>query len=245
MDDGYRLHVEVDGAGDAPTVVLVHGLAGSIAINWRGPGVIDRLVAAGLRVVAYDLRGHGRSDAPHDPAAYGDRRMVDDLRLVFDRFAGGATVAGYSLGAAITLLALEGALPARAAVVGAAAPAVLGWSDADEATRRAAIDALRGTGAPDLSMAGWVAFLDAIGADRLALAAVLAGHRPVVERWDRITVPVTVAAGRADTMAAPPREIAARLTAARAVELDGDHVSVGGSAELTALIVAAALEGDR
>src|SRR5206468_8118592 len=56
--DGLRLAVEIEGPDDAPTVVLVHGLAGSIALAWRATGVLDRLSAAGLRSVAFDLRGH-------------------------------------------------------------------------------------------------------------------------------------------------------------------------------------------
>src|SRR5436190_20459917 len=92
--DGVRLAVAVDGpngpgatADQATSVVLVHGLAGSIELAWRATGVIDRLAGAGLRTVAYDLRGHGRSDAPTEEGNYGDRRMVDDLIEVVTTFA--------------------------------------------------------------------------------------------------------------------------------------------------------------
>ena len=50
--DDVRLNVEIDGADNAPTVVLVHGLAASVALGWRAPGVLERLGAAGLRTVA-------------------------------------------------------------------------------------------------------------------------------------------------------------------------------------------------
>jgi len=72
--DGVRLAVDITGPDDAPTVVLVHGLAASVDLGWRATGVLERLAAAGLRVVAFDARGHGRSDAPHQPARYGDAR---------------------------------------------------------------------------------------------------------------------------------------------------------------------------
>src|SRR5947209_2689259 len=95
--DGVRLNVVTEGPDTAPAVVLVHGLAASIAIGWRATKVIDRLTAAGMRVIAYDGRGHGQSEKPHDPARYGDARMAADLAEIVDAFADrDATLAGYS-----------------------------------------------------------------------------------------------------------------------------------------------------
>jgi pimeloyl-ACP methyl ester carboxylesterase len=97
--DGTELYAEVFGADGADTLVLAHGWTEQIAF-W-GP-VIERLLAANLRVVAYDLRGHGRSA----PAAEGDytlTRFGEDLEAVLAA-AGAqadkpATVVGHSLGA--------------------------------------------------------------------------------------------------------------------------------------------------
>jgi pimeloyl-ACP methyl ester carboxylesterase len=50
-------------AGEGPTVLLVHGLGASVA-TWRQN--IDPLAAAGYRVLALDLPGHGDSDKPRD-----------------------------------------------------------------------------------------------------------------------------------------------------------------------------------
>jgi pimeloyl-ACP methyl ester carboxylesterase len=236
--DGVRLDVDVDGPADGPTAVLLHGLAGSVAISWRSNAVVPRLTAAGVRVVAFDLRGHGRSDAPHDGACYGDTRMVADLFEMVDAFAGpDAVVVGYSMGANVTLLALEAGLDVRAAVVGAAAPAVLRWSAADEAARAAAIAALDGAGEPDAALAAWLSFLDATGTDRVALARVLEGHRPVVEHWDRITTPVVVVAGADDVMAAPPHDVAARLPNARVVVVPGEHIGAPGTDEFVGTVL--------
>ncbi|MDQ3979205.1 MAG: alpha/beta hydrolase [Actinomycetota bacterium] len=56
--DGTRLHAEVFGPNDAPTIILVHGWCCSLRF-WHYQ--LKDLVHA-FRIVAYDLRGHGRSD---------------------------------------------------------------------------------------------------------------------------------------------------------------------------------------
>jgi pimeloyl-ACP methyl ester carboxylesterase len=98
--DGVRLHYYTKGSG--PPLVLVHGFALSAQVNWIGPGTVDSL-ASQFTVVAPDLRGHGRSDKPHDPGVYG-ARLVDDLVAVLDHLKiPRAHVAGYSLGSRIGL----------------------------------------------------------------------------------------------------------------------------------------------
>jgi len=237
-DDGVSLHVEIAGADDAPTVVLVHGLAGPVALSWRATGAIDRLVASGLRVVAYDARGHGESDTPHDAARYGDDRLVADLIAIADGFADDrAVIAGYSMGAATILLALAGGWKVAGAVVGGTPTAVLEWSVLDEGRRASAIDALEGRNRSDAPTQGWLDFLDSTGTDRLALAALLRGHQPVVRDWERITVPVVVAAGVDDSTAAPIDTVTERLARGRALALPGDHIAALAAPELTDAIV--------
>jgi pimeloyl-ACP methyl ester carboxylesterase len=234
--DGLTLHVEAEGPDDGPTAVLVHGFSGSIELQWRGPGAIDRLTSRGIRCVAYDLRGHGRSDKPHTEDAYGDDRMAEDLAEVVAAH-GADLVVGYSMGAGIVLRALAAGLRARGAVAGATAPAVLGWTHEMDATSASAVRALRGDDERDELLQGWIAVLDALGEDREALACVLARHRPVVEGWEWITVPTIVVAGDEDVMAAPPADIAGRLPAGRAVSIPGDHLSTPSTAAFTDLVV--------
>ncbi|MDQ0743735.1 pimeloyl-ACP methyl ester carboxylesterase [Clavibacter sp. B3I6] len=81
-------------------VVLVHGTALSQAI-WRGFGWV-RALSPARPVITLDLRGHGRSGTPHEPAAYAMDLMVADVVAVLD--AVGARVVhhvGYSLGARV------------------------------------------------------------------------------------------------------------------------------------------------
>jgi pimeloyl-ACP methyl ester carboxylesterase len=96
--DGTRLHVEAFGAEDGAVVVLAHGWTEQLSF-WRP--VAASLCERGLRLVAYDLRGHGHSD----PAADGDYsldRYGEDVEAVLAAVVGdgkAGLVAGHSLGA--------------------------------------------------------------------------------------------------------------------------------------------------
>jgi pimeloyl-ACP methyl ester carboxylesterase len=118
--DGYTLHAEAHGEG--VPIVLSCALA-TTCENWR-PQVAP-LVAAGLRVVLWDFRGHGRSDAPDDPAVYDVHRVVEDLARVLDWAAPGepAVLAGLSFGGLASLhLALREPSRARALVLVGSGP---------------------------------------------------------------------------------------------------------------------------
>src|ERR1700758_991996 len=96
--DGTRLHVEVFGPEDADTVVLAHGWTETLRF-WAY--VTRDLTARGIRVVAYDLRGHGESD-PAEGGAYAIERFGDDLEAVLAVClpeGARAVVGGHSLGA--------------------------------------------------------------------------------------------------------------------------------------------------
>ncbi len=80
--DGLRVHYLDEGPPDAPVVVLMHGEP-SWCFLWRR--VIPPLVAAGLRVIAPDLVGFGRSDKPAEVAAHSYSGHVEWMRAaLFD-----------------------------------------------------------------------------------------------------------------------------------------------------------------
>lgn len=92
------LYVESDGTG--PVVVLAHGLGGSA----RNFGPQMRALRDTYTVVRYDARGHARSEAPHDAAAYTPDAFVSDMRRVGDEASAAPFVAGgLSMGAGIAL----------------------------------------------------------------------------------------------------------------------------------------------
>jgi pimeloyl-ACP methyl ester carboxylesterase len=77
---GATLHLRQAGSG--PAILLLHGFPDSSHL-WDE--VAPRLVAAGCRVLAPDLRGFGRSDAPTDVGAYALGHIVADLRALLGR----------------------------------------------------------------------------------------------------------------------------------------------------------------
>ncbi|MER7243713.1 alpha/beta hydrolase [Kribbella sp. NPDC000426] len=111
--DGVRLNVEVTGPADAPaTVLLVHGWTCSTR-SWHNQveKLPEILGADGVRVVTYDHRGHGRSEA----APAGSMRLdqlADDLVTVMDEVVGDGPVvyAGHSMGG-MTLMAAADQYP--------------------------------------------------------------------------------------------------------------------------------------
>ncbi len=98
METADRPSLHVDADGDGPVVVLAHGFGGS-ARNF-GPQV--RALRDRFRVLRYDARGHARSEAPDDLAAYTPELAVADMGRVLDR-TGAAVVGGLSMGAATAL----------------------------------------------------------------------------------------------------------------------------------------------
>jgi pimeloyl-ACP methyl ester carboxylesterase len=81
LPSGLSLRVLEAGPTDGPVVVLVHGWAISVYL-WRHN--ILPLAAAGYRVVAFDLPGHGLSDAPREAGRYTLASFVTALRELLD-----------------------------------------------------------------------------------------------------------------------------------------------------------------
>jgi pimeloyl-ACP methyl ester carboxylesterase len=96
--NGVRIRYVEDGKGDP--VILVHGYTNRIEDQWITTGVLPAL-ARRFRVIAFDARGHGKSDKPHDPRQYGAEMGLDVIRLMDHLGIGRAHIIGYSMGAHI------------------------------------------------------------------------------------------------------------------------------------------------
>ncbi|HEY7135591.1 MAG TPA: alpha/beta fold hydrolase [Acidimicrobiia bacterium] len=215
-------------AGDGPPVLLLHGFASDHVGNWVAPGVFDAL-AASHHVVALDARGHGRSDKPHDPAAYKDEAMARDAAALLDHLGiGHVDVVGYSMGAIVAVRLAPREPRVRSLVLGGIGGRVAeGRRPVDSGRVAAAMTA------DDPSSFGPAArafrrFAERTGADRQALAAIQrtnAGESRA--RPDLVQVPTLVVVGDDDRLAGPPEALAARIPdgLARAVTVHGNHLT--------------------
>jgi pimeloyl-ACP methyl ester carboxylesterase len=105
--------LDVHDFGDGTPVVLLHGLTATHRYVVMGSRALER---SGHRVIAYDARGHGRSD-PAEPYDY--PALATDLERVLDeRGIDRAVLAGASMGAHTLLrFALDHPERAQALVV--------------------------------------------------------------------------------------------------------------------------------
>ncbi|MFR0554521.1 alpha/beta fold hydrolase [Loigolactobacillus coryniformis subsp. coryniformis] len=71
-----QLNFNVFDQGTGEPIVLLHGFPDSLKV-WRK--LIPHLLAAGYRVIAYDQRGFGATDAPIGVTNYRSRNMIADL----------------------------------------------------------------------------------------------------------------------------------------------------------------------
>jgi pimeloyl-ACP methyl ester carboxylesterase len=99
-NDGTRIHAISNGSGK--TVVLAHGY-GVTMVEWNV--IAEKLVAAGYRIIAFDLRGHGQSTIGKD--GVGAEQMAGDYRAVLEHFdVRDGILVGHSTGGFLTLVFL-------------------------------------------------------------------------------------------------------------------------------------------
>jgi len=97
--DGVEIYYDI--VGEGPLVLLSHGFCASAAM-WRDN--VPALVAAGYRIITWDMRGHGRSASPDDPALYSAALTVGDIDALLDAAAAErAVIGGMSLGGYMSL----------------------------------------------------------------------------------------------------------------------------------------------
>jgi pimeloyl-ACP methyl ester carboxylesterase len=236
--DGVELAWREVGSGRS--FVLLHGLMGSGA-RLAGQGLAPVLAEHGYRVILPDLRGHGDSGRPHDPACYPPDILAEDLLAFIGHLGpGDFDLGGYSLGGKLVLrLLARGARPAHAVVGGQGLDALDAESDRTDGHRRmlAAVagEAAPPAGSPEEAMAGWIR--DS-GVDARAVGLVLgtfvatpaAALRPV-------SVPTLVIVGDRDSRGASAGSLAALLPHGRLVLVPGDHGTALDAPEFTTAVL--------
>ncbi|HKH80427.1 MAG TPA: alpha/beta hydrolase [Methylovirgula sp.] len=225
----------IDAAPEGEPIVLIHGFASNHAVNWVFPRWVKTLTAAGRRVIAFDNRGHGRSEKLYRSEMYAIPRMAEDVRHLLDHLGiAKADVMGYSLGVRIAaVLALSHPERVRSLVLGGMGDRLV--LSAGLGPRVAeAMEAPSASALKDESGKMFRLFAEATRSDLKALAACSRGARLQLGAAElgRIEMPVLVAVGTKDHLAGDPQRLAARFPKGRGLAiLDRDHNrSVGDAA---------------
>src|SRR6188768_761325 len=98
---GVRLYFEEHGSG--PCVLTAHGMLGSVASTTVMSAA--KLAANGLRVIAYDARGHGLSDHTERYEDYSWSALAEDMHQLMNALGiERAAICGTSMGAGVALM---------------------------------------------------------------------------------------------------------------------------------------------
>ena len=224
--------------GQGRPVLLLHGLFSSAQMNWIKFGHAQTLADAGFEVIMPDLRAHGDSDAPHDPAAYPDDVLVKDVFAVVEALAlDGFDLVGFSLGArtaARTVVA--GLQPRRLVLAGMGLEGLSGWD------RRAAffIDAIDRFDEVKQGDPAYFAvqFMKTMKVDRVAARMLLQSVDDTgAEELSSITMPTLVLCGDKDRDNGSPQALADAIVQGSHVEIPGTHMSSVTEPEMGQAIV--------
>ncbi|MDZ7587766.1 MAG: alpha/beta hydrolase [Parasphingorhabdus sp.] len=173
-----------------------------------------------------DLRGHGQSAAPHDPAAYPPDVLVQDaIALVRHLALGSYDLGGFSLGARITAKLLsDGLKPRKAILAGMGLEGLTGWAKRREffLTAIAEADSLK------RGDRHWFAaqFMKSQKIDRTAAALLLHSFTDLDPAGlSRIDTPTLVLCGAEDRDNGDPASLTQALGNAQYAEIPGTHMS--------------------
>jgi pimeloyl-ACP methyl ester carboxylesterase len=219
--------------GEGRPLVLIHGYFSNAFINWVRYGHAARLAEAGFRVIMPDLRGHGNSAKPHDPAAYPPDILAEDgFALIGHLGLTDYDLGGYSLGGRTTMrMLVKGATARRAIMAGMGLQGILHTAGRGTFFR----DVLTNLGSFQRGSAEWMseAFLKTTGGDPVALLNVLETFVDTSEAELRtIKTPVLVVSGEEDDDNGSGEALAEMLSDGRFVSVPGNHMSAVTKPEL-------------
>jgi len=234
--DGAELAVHRLGGGRP--VLLLHGLFSSADMNWVRFGHAAKLAEAGFEAIMPDLRAHGESGRPHDPAAYPSDVLVRDVTHLVEalRFVEFDLV-GFSLGARTAARAvIAGLIPRRLVLAGMGLEGLAGW-DRRAAFFIDAIDRFEEVRQGDKAYMA-VQFMKTMKVDRTAARLLLASvDDTVAEDLAAVSMPTLVVCGDKDRDNGSPRALVEVLPDARLEQVPGTHMSSVTQAELGEAIV--------
>ncbi len=229
--DGVRIAWREMGQGRA--LILIHGYFSDADTNWIKYGHAALLAQAGYRVIMPDLRAHGLSEKPHDPALYPADVLADDQFALIDHL--GLTdfdLGGYSLGGrTVARMLVRGCAPRRAIISGMGLAGLLDTQSRGAHFRHI----LDNIGAHVKGSPQWMAeaFLKTTGGDPVALRLILDTFIDTPEAALRaIDVPVAVICGVDDQDNGSASALADILPQGRLIAIPGNHMSAVAKPDL-------------
>jgi len=231
--DGVEIAYIDEGEGEP--ILLIHGFASNVAANWADPSWVETLLGAGRRVIAYDNRGHGKSEKLYDPALYGAPAMAEDACRLLDHLGiERVDVLGYSMGARIAaFLVFQHPERVRSVVFGGLGinmvRGMVGAGPLARALEVPSIDDVSNDTARSFRR-----FAEQTNSDLKALAACMRGPREKVrpEALATIAVPALVAVGSEDVIGGSGAALAALIPGAQTLEIKGrDHMKAVGDSQ--------------
>ena len=237
-NEGIKIYHEIEGNG--PDLIMVHGFAANIEVNWKNTNWIKTLKDE-YRMILIDCRGHGKSDKPTDPAQYGAKMTEDVIKLMDYLSIDKSNFIGYSMGGRITLnILLNEPHRFKSAILGGYVPSpsiqkqrMQFYEPIIKAFEVGDIEKISNPVAKE-----FLRFARSTGADFKALAAVMRGQFNVVDdtftsrarirlKFKKIRVPVLTVVGSNDFLITDKSLIAELLPNACHFQIQGrDHLTV-------------------
>ena len=235
------VEIAFDMWGEGPPVLLIHGFASNMNVNWVGTGWVKTLVAAGHQVIAIDNRGHGQSEKLYDSDLYSAPIMADDAaRLLRHLKIEKADVMGYSMGARISaFLTMQNPGMVRCAVFAGLASRMITGVGGSEAIALA-LEAPTAADAPDRDSRGFRLFAEQTKSDLKSLAACIRSSRVKIkeEALAAIKVPVLVVAGELDNVAGKVEGLTSIIPGSKGVVLPNrNHMNAVGDSVYKSAVV--------
>jgi pimeloyl-ACP methyl ester carboxylesterase len=239
--DGVEIAWRETGVGRP--LILIHGYFSEADTNWIKYGHAAALAEAGYRVIMPDLRAHGLSGKPHDPALYPKDILADDQFALLGHLGiEDYDLGGYSLGGrTVARMLARGAKPGRAIISG------MGLHGLTSTEKRGGHfrHILDNLGSHERGSPAWMAeaFLKTTGGDPVALRLILDTFVDTADEQLRaMELPVAVICGEEDQDNGSASALAELLPHGKLFTVPGNHMSAVVKPELGQAMVDALTE---